>query len=352
MFCGALLLALFSCKENDLQDKIVLPNLNRAFALNLNGNVREISEKSWEVNDSNTRPETIFREIPMHEKRWELDTTNLQIVFKDWKLGRRLQMIIYRYDKSGLLKHWHIIDQMERQSKTVENEYNSKGQIVESQMFNISNKLIEQTYFEYDSLGREFSRLRKVYRHQGNQRRSLDQYETINNYQDTTNSTSDKEVITLKNGLKESEQSYSKGRLHRSRQYYANGQIKSITTFDSLAQIVAYEYDSLGKFMAKQVEIQGSNGQIKRILIFDSHNILSYWEKASFDEMGNLIEQHQAFGKVGNEGQTEIAADSLSPEIFEFQFEYDSLNNWTQKLSYENEKLIKVEIREIEYFQP
>ena len=319
--------------------------------MGLKGDISQLTEKRWEHFDSTAQLKAILSSIPEREQRWEFNETGQKTDFKDWKLGKRLNWVSYRYDDFGRLQHWHSIDAMERQDQTVEFEYNAQGQLSESQRFNLSGEMLAQNQYWYDAKGRENRSLKTSYHSNDKRERHTNICESKTNHM-ALGGVPMKKVITTQNDTLQSESFYENGKLDDFRTFFPNGKISKVVAYPDgkkLFEILTTTYDNTGQLLTAQREFLNEKDQVFRIY---QHNMLDeplFWETRAYDTNGNVTETKQAISTFVGEGQADVPADTLNPTVQRYEYRYDSLGNWKQRLSFENGKMIEVRVREFKH---
>lgn len=338
---------LLSCNQA-APGKLSKPAPDTRIEMGLKGDFKRLTENTWEDFDSTAQVSEILSRIPQREQRWDFNAAGQKTDFKDWKLGKRLNWISYRYDDFGRLQHWHSIDAMERQDQTVEYEYNAVGSNSEIQTFNLAGEMTEQVVFFRDEEGREIRNQKRVYFTDAEENQQVNIYETITSYKLYQGKPYKKSRTTLNDTLI-SESRFLDGKPEDIRTFYPNGNTQQIISFPDgkyVFGIITSEYDENDEFQTAQEEFLNEKDQVYRIIKKDLLDQVLFWEVREFDDHGQISQSKQAYSTFVGEGQSEIPADTLHPTIQRFEYKYDSLGNWTQKLSFENGKMTEVRFRE------
>ncbi len=150
--------------------------------------------------------------------------------------------------------------------------------------------------------------------------------------------------------------------------YNSDGSLKSKTT---------YKYDEKGNNIEEN--IYGSDGSLKSKTTYkydkkgnnieentyDSDSRLNFKATYKYNEKGNIIEKNYydsdgrlnfkatyKYDKKGNNIEYNICYSdgSLDKTTYKYKYEYDKNNNWTQQVTYENNKPTQITERIIEYY--
>ena len=163
-------------------------------------------------------------------------------------------------------------------------------------------------------------------------------------------------TIYDKNGNKIEYISYdSDGRLDSkyTYKYDENGNMIEDNSYDSDGLYYKYTY----KYDEKGNEIE--------CISYDSDSRLNFKATYKYNEKGNIIEKNYydsdgrlnfkatyKYDKKGNNIEYNICYSdgSLDKTTYKYKYEYDKNNNWTQQVTYENNKPTQITERIIEYY--
>ena len=124
--------------------------------------------------------------------------------------------------------------------------------------------------------------------------------------------------------------------------YNSDGSLKSKTTYkyDKKGNnIEENTYDSDSRLNFKATYKYNEKGNIIEKNYYDSDGRLNFKATYKYDKKGNNIEYNICYSD-----------GSLDKTTYKYKYEYDKNNNWTQQVTYENNKPTQITERIIEYY--
>ena len=249
--------------------------------------------------------------------------------------GDKRKETIFNYDKKGRLVKLKEIDHYGNGSLL---EYNYKYNSEDS----ITQLIIREN---------NFSQTYKIERDKNNRtiKREIIQNDTVQStysakYDSNNNLISESEFKYGNNPVKLIERSFNTQNLKEKEN------ITEYSNWDTISVENKYFYNENNKIIVEQFNIENdstfdetkykyhNNGELKESTTVIGDNEFKLIEKNQYNENGDLTEKMVK------------TSDEETNDVWNYDFKYDSENNWIEKIEFKNDKPLKILKRTIEYY--
>jgi len=349
------LFLLTSCAE-EKKEAVVTDRTKTDWATyKFEGNVKSVSEKSYETTDGQQKGKTRHENLSAHDYDLTFNENGMLIAEKQWIDGTVPYTERKFNGKEKVLEELKYIQGSPSIKK--QNTYDKNGNITGTIRRNHDNTQLDRTQMTYDGKNlmekKTFSnqdtpngKITYIYDRKGNlkgeniyldseyvQAKNLFQYDSQNRKIAETSYSKDKVLYTT-------EYEYSGKNLIRKETKDADGKLLSSekTAYDEKGNPVArYSYDSY------------DNAETKDEFIYDKNNNLIQWNLAR----NNAKEMQVDYTYDGHNNITATKAINGKGEIMDdhtYTYEYDKEGNWTKKIISVNGKPAIITERTFTYF--
>jgi hypothetical protein len=317
------------------------PEPDERVRMGVHGAVREVREKNWDADSDDSIPAKLIEAQPTSEEAWVLDSEGRLTEYKKWDRGRLMEHRIIHLNLHGQLVESETSGYNGNRIRHRSVAYFPNGKVREIQLFNAEGELEKRTWYTYDALERLAMVETEDHSNQQTQG-SFTPEKIVYSYEDTTS------VLRL--------QEEFRGEELQGQQFFDNGTaIKSIR-FDAgkIATTSQFQYDSKGLLMRIRTTFEGKDGRSEYVYFYDSlGQLIRSNETSSFrDDTGIVTYRYDSLGALIWEEAREVNASgiTLPPiRVTDYHYEYDSLNNWTVKETWENKRLQSIRARTFKF---
>lgn len=156
---------------------------------------------------------------------------------------------------------------------------------------------------------------------------------------------------------------YDNKRLAEKTEYYANGAVHTIETYDRAERLISVvQYQEDGKVLDKLVHQYNANGCVVQTTVFDADGKMQRFVSYEYDKKKRIVKTNlnypidkkkycisYTYATNGNLS-SEVNEDIANNRTTTYKYVYDRQNNWVKKITFEDKKPKDIIIRTISYY--
>ncbi|HNL07365.1 MAG TPA: hypothetical protein PKH93_07315 [Chitinophagales bacterium] len=156
---------------------------------------------------------------------------------------------------------------------------------------------------------------------------------------------------------------YDNKRLAEKTEYYANGALHTIETYDRAERLISVvQYQEDGKVLDKLIHQYDADGAIIQTTVFDANGKMQRFVSYEYDKKKRVVKTNLNYpadkkkycisytyasnGKLSSETNEDITNNRTTM----YKYLYDRQNNWVKKITFEDKKPKDIVVRTIIYY--